>query len=140
MADAGLRKIFSDHLTEAHWQPVETWSTGQGVPDVEYCFPGGFSGWIENKWTQAFALAIDGKQVAWIERRVRVGGRVFVAIRQKRDASARIEARDALFLFAGSAVRKLYREGLKTDVSPLLISYGKPEKWDWVAVKKILTT
>jgi hypothetical protein len=129
VSDGQLRQIFRKHLPEAHWQPIETWSTGQGVPDVEYCFPGGACGWIENKATQGWKVDVRPHQVAWIERRVRSGGRVFVAVRRK---SAE------LYLIRGADVRRLSEEGLM-GIDPILGCEGGPARWSWGKVREILT-
>lgn len=136
--DGGLRKLFQDHLPEAQWQSVETWSTGQGVPDMEYCFKGGLSGWIENKKTEANAVGMRSEQIGWIERRVRMGGRAFVAVRRRFAGGARRVACDELWLFHGRDARALYLGGL-TAAKPLLCCVNGPARWDWEAVKKVIT-
>jgi hypothetical protein len=129
VSDGQLRQIFRKHLPEAHWQAIETWSTGQGVPDVEYCFPGGACGWIENKATQGWKVDVRPHQVAWIERRIRSGGRVFVAIRRKGDE---------LWLFPGDEVRRISEEGIKA-LQPILLCCSGPAHWNWGKVREILT-
>lgn len=135
MSDGNLRQIFKDHLPEAHWQPIET-MIGRGIPDVEYCFPGGLSGWIENKKTTGWAVEISSGQIAWLERRARAGGRCFVAVR--RQGSARGQARDELWLFRGADARNLLLGGLK-ETQPLGLYTGGPAKWSWPLIKGFLT-
>lgn len=136
--DGGLRTLFQNHLRMAQWQAIETWSTGQGVPDMEYCFPKGKSGWVENKLTEANAVAIRSEQVGWIERRCRVGGRVFIAVRKLCRAGPRRKAADELWLFHGRDVRALFLKGL-VGGTPLVCSKNGPERWDWEAVRRIIT-
>lgn len=139
MADAGLRKIFSDHLKEAHWQPIESWSTGQGVPDTEYCFPKGLSGWVECKATSGWAVEVRGGQVGWLERRARMGGRAWIAVRRQANAGPRRgPAVDELWMFPGSEARNVLLSGLKGPVATGYWS-GGPANWDWKAVRKLLT-
>lgn len=134
MSDGNLRNIFTQHLT-AHFQPIETWSTGQGVPDTNYCFAGGHEGWIENKLTAANAVDISSYQVAWLERRARVGGRVFVAVRRVAAAGPRRGvASDELWLFPGRTARLLMLGGLKAT-APLGNWAGGPAAWDWEAIR-----
>lgn len=136
--DGGLRQLFATHMREAHWQAVETGSTGQGIPDHEYCFPNGRSGWIEYKLTDANAVNIRAEQVAWIERRVRVGGRVFIGVRRRCDAGVRRKARDELHIFRGAMARALMVHGLSGPVAEAWWPDG-PAKWDWDDVRRIIT-
>ena len=139
MSDGELRKIFQNHLAvDCHWQAIESWSTGQGVPDVEYCFKGGYSGWIENKKTTATAVKFETIQPAWIERRVRMGGRVFVAIRRMQTAGPRTEACDELYLYHGRHVRAIVGSGV---AAPGLSLFGRggPSKWPWDRIRQLLT-
>lgn len=138
MRDGGLLKLFSKNLSEAHWQSVETGGTGAGVPDAEYCFPGGLQGWIEFKQAKANVVGVRPEQVAWIERRIRYGGQAFLAVRRKHDASARRDARDELFLYRGSEVRALYLGGIN-KASPIAYGSGGPTKWPWFEVRDLLT-
>jgi hypothetical protein len=68
--DGGLRQLYQKHLPTFHWQGVETWSTGQGVPDCNFCAEGS-EGWIENKVTHTNAIKFQTEQIGWIERRRR---------------------------------------------------------------------
>lgn len=139
MSDGDLRNIFKSRLFAAHWQPIESWSTGQGVPDAEYCFPGGLSGWIEHKKTTAFAVDFQPHQVGWIERRLRAGGRVFVAVRRVASAGPRKgRAVDELHLFGGLSARSLSENGIGETES--IGSWGGgPSAWDWYRIAAILT-
>lgn len=138
MPDAGLRKLFSDHLIGGHWQSIESGSTGKGIPDQEYCFPKNKSGWIEHKQTSANAVKIDPEQVGWIERRVRMGGRVFLAVRKRCAAGPRREAADELHLFYGRDIRAVFLQGLN-GATAIGRWPGGPAKWDWNTVKKVIT-
>jgi hypothetical protein len=134
--DGGLRKLFREHFPEAQWTSIET-STEQGVPDAEACFPGGLQCWIEFKRTGANAVLISPEQVAWAERRMRLGGRVFLAVRQQAFASVRRQPVDALYLYRGNQTRAVMLNGLKT---PVLSHWeGGPAKWSWVKIKGLLT-
>jgi hypothetical protein len=137
--DGGLRQLFQKNLPEAHWQSVETWGTGVGVPDAEFCFHGGHQGWIEFKITDANKTSLTPEQAAWITRRVRYGGNVYIGVRRKRAAGARTPERDELWLFHGADARAILDGGI-TSVEPLGMWPGGPAKWDWAAILGILTT
>jgi len=136
--DGGLRNIFKKHIPEAHWQPVETWSTGQGVPDTNYCF-GGAEGWIELKQTSSWRVAVSPEQVAWAERRIRAGGRVLCGVRREALAGPRRgDAQDKLYLYDGGKMRTLLTGSL-LDCRRLYESGpGGPANWDWEAIRRLL--
>lgn len=134
--DGGLRPLFHTRLPSAHWQGVETWSTGQGVPDTNYCFPEGREGWIEFKVTATLRVTIRPEQVAWAERRCRVGGKVFLAVRLKVLPGPRKIARDAIYLYGSTSIRQVHEKGL--SVLPSLLCEGGPARWNWTAIAEIL--
>lgn len=137
--DGGLRQLEMKHIKECHWQSIETWSTGQGVPDMNGCIDG-VEFWIENKMTKGFAVVISPHQISWIERRVRNGGRVFIAVRRLQTPGARREACDELHLFDGRDVRRVAFDGVQPATAPWarLISRDGPARWDWAAFRAIL--
>jgi len=125
--DGHLRVLFRTHLrVNFDWQAVETWGVGAGVPDGNFC-SSGVEGWIEFKGARGWKVPIDPTQVAWIERRRRAGGRVFIGVRKDR----------ALYLFHGDRARELL-EGDLRSVTPLAVWDGGPAKWDWAAVAECL--
>ena len=136
--DGNLSAVFQAHMKEAHWQRIESTSTGMGMPDLEYCFPGGDQGWIEMKTTSAFRVEIRPHQIAWLERRRRAQGRAFVAVRRKSSPGPRKGASDdSLWLFDGLQARALATE--RVDKVPRLGYWpGGPAKWGWSEVRAIL--
>lgn len=126
--DGGLRGIFSTHLPDFQWNAIESWSTGIGIPDAEYCSPDGRTGWIEFKKTEGWAVRFKPGQIAWHERRARQKGRSFIAIRRKSTE---------LWLSPGSAVRELATRGLRESV-PLGKWLRGPAYWDWPAIRELL--
>jgi hypothetical protein len=134
--DGGLRPLFVERIKAAHFQSVETWSTGQGVPDVNVCLRGTET-WIEFKTTATNAVRISTEQVGWIERRLRAGGRVLVIVRWKCSAGLQREGRDELLIFAGADVRKLMLGGISA-ATPLNWWAGGPRAWDWDVIAKML--
>lgn len=131
MQDGGVRLLLRKHMPTAQWTAIETGATAAGVPDSEYCFPGGIAGWVEAKRSWAYAVKIRPAQVAWIGRRSRLGGRVHVAIRRTNKSA------DELYLVPGRDVVVLRDEGLTArDYWPMWV--GGPARWDWEAVQKIL--
>lgn len=134
--DGGLRQVFRKHIPQAHWQAIESWSTGQGVPDMNYCLEGR-DGWIENKFTEAWALQhpLSPEQVAWIERRNRVGGRALLAVRKTFVGGVRRgDPGDEVFIFGPSALRLIAPTNSIKGVEPLLHSTGGPARWDWATI------
>lgn len=155
MSDANLRKIFQKYLPDAHWQSIETWSTGRGVPDLAYCFKGDYkiwdghpmgqpyySGWIECKKCTADKVGIDPEQCAWAERHWRVSGRVWFAIRRVAKAGPRRKACDELHLIHGEGARHVMIGGL--SACPPLYQKGSwaggPARWDWQAIRAVLAS
>lgn len=138
MSDGNLRTIFRTRLPEVHWQGIETWSTGQGVPDMNGCIDGQ-EFWIENKLTTGWAVTFEPGQVAWHERRVRAGGRVLLAVRRQSKGGPRLgAATDELWLFRGQESRAVSVDGLKGGQPVLGIWPGGPARWNWDTIRKIL--
>lgn len=134
--DGGLRPLFVERIKGAHFQPIETWSTGQGVPDVNVCLAGTET-WIEFKTTATNAVRISTEQVGWIERRLRAGGRCLMIVRWRCVAGLRRVARDELLVYAGADVRALMLDGISA-ATPLARWDGGPRAWDWDAVTQFL--
>jgi hypothetical protein len=131
MADANLRQIFRKHLPEFDFQSVETWSTGRGVPDLNFCCQG-IEGWIELKATRAWRVIVSPEQVGWIERRIRQNGRVFIAVRRQNKSF------DELYLLPGKAARPLADGVSRLPALALDFWKGGPREWNWMAVKSLL--
>jgi hypothetical protein len=139
MADAGLRQLLSANI-RGHWQSVETGSTGKGVPDANYCIDG-VEGWVECKWTRAWAVGVEPEQVAWAERRMRNGGRVWFAVRRKDSKGARKLACDELWIVHPSGARVLMTEGLRGAHRAGKVQdmwEGGPARWPWPALAYLL--
>ena len=129
--DDGLRPLFHRHLRRVHWQAIETWWMGAGVPDLNGCHKG-VEVWIECKRAESERVEVRPGQVAWGEARTRVGGRVFVAVRRHKGKA------DDLLIFNGAALR-LFKDGSRLpDLAPLLFTSGGPARWDWPGIQKIL--
>jgi hypothetical protein len=130
MPDARLRQLFEEHLREFHWQAIETGGTGRGIPDMNGCCEG-TEVWIENKRTGHWKIEITAEQSAWAERRIRAGGRCFVAVRRQ------FKKEDELWLYSGNSARALL--DLPTDAVPPLGRWvGGPARWPWEQVKRII--
>lgn len=133
--DGGVYAEFKKHLKGFHFQRIETGLTGGGVPDVNYCFDG-VEGWIENKKTDGWKVTIRPDQCGWISRRVRMGGRVYVAIRRKKSTI------DELWLVNGSSIKILTEHTLqivlRSTNERVQFGSGGPTKWDWDAVRRTL--
>lgn len=119
--DGGLSPLLRRHLPDVDWVRIESGLTSLGIPDLNYAF-GGREGWLELKVVKAgFKIGIRPHQVAWIERRIRHGGRVFILVRKGDDG----------WLFHGRMVRTLLLEGLRAAEAALVHCQGAPANWDW---------
>jgi len=141
--DDGLRPIMKTNLEmlRFHCQSVETGGTGQGIPDTNYCCDG-VEGWYECKATDGHAVTLRPEQIGWIERRLRCGGRVFVAVRRRHQGGPRLGAAcDELHLLPGHLARRARLGGLR-DPEVLAGCAGRwlggPQRWDWRAVAEAL--
>lgn len=139
--DGDLRKLFQNAIPQFHWQSVETWSTGQGVPDVNFC-GFGTEGWIEFKKTETYRVQISPEQVGWMERRIRSGGNCFVAVRRRHFGGIKKgDPADELWLFKGAVIRLLVTKRL-TDPGPLNFLVGKWSggviHWSWPEIAQKL--
>lgn len=123
--DGELAALLRHHLPMVHWQRIETAGVGNGVPDLNYCYQW-TEGWVELKKATGNVVGVRPTQVAWIERRLRAGGRVFIMIRRA----------DSVWLRDGSTARALCSAELTLkNLAP--DGSGGPAKWPWT---KILNT
>jgi hypothetical protein len=133
-ADDGLRPLFFKHLKrDCQWTPIETGDITGGVPDAEFMFEGGHQGWIEFKATDGWKPVFRPLQVAWIDRRSRLHGNVWIATRR------RVKQVDDLYITPGYHVKDLSANGFTESV--LTDSYcftGGPKKWIWSAIRRVL--
>jgi Holliday junction resolvase len=130
MADGELRKIFRKHLAPRGFDlaSIETGGSEGGVPDMNGC-RGGVEFWCEMKRAEHWRCKIRPAQVGWIERRLRAGGRVFIAVR--RDDTE-------LWLYHGAAIRRL--TDTRLDMVPSLGHWsGGAARWDWDLIEGMLT-
>lgn len=116
--DDGMRALFKKNLPEFHWVPVETWALNAGVPDVEFCAPNGVSGWVEFKCygKKGQIPALKPSQIGWIDRRIRVKGRVFIGVKKGENLflAPGERARDFLDALMGPLSWAEIREHLRT--------------------------
>ena len=147
-ADDGLRGIFRRHLPDLMWTTIECGPVSPGVADSNYLASGGAEGWVEHKATDAWAVKFRDYQVPWLERRARLGGRVWVAVRRRHAGGPRRgPAVDELWMVPGGLAGALAREGLAAlalglrDTHPSNTGgrwHGGPARWDWDAVRAAL--
>lgn len=142
--DGDLRRLFRQHLPAFQWTAIESGATGLGIPDSEYCAPCGTSGWIEHKKSSAWKLDhnLTPFQVGWHQKRARMRGRSFIAVRRETFAGPRKgPAADELWLIRGTGGAQLRVGGLKAvdNHQVLGIWFGGPGKWFWEAVGLLLT-
>ena len=137
--DGGLRAIFRDKLPTIFWTSIETGGTGRGVPDSNFLArlspTKSIEGWIEFKRVDHWKPTMRPEQIGWIDRRVRMNGRVFIGCRQR-------DHDDTLWLIHGRVIKELAMNGLRCDAvqSNSTTFTGGPEKWDWKKVQLFITT
>lgn len=138
--DGGLSRIIQDKLTEVDWQRIESGTTGGGIPDLNGCDKAtGVELWIELKQTDAWSVKFRPEQVAWVERRCRYNGRVFVATRRRTVAGPRKgEAVDEFWLHRGKDIRSIAIHGLEKAEPPLIRCGGGPSQWWWREIRIVL--
>lgn len=122
--DGGLRQIFRRNLLDAQWTSVETGATAAGVPDSEYCFPHGLSGWVEFKKVSGWVVPLRPAQIGWLLRRSRMGGRCFVAAVRG----------ETLYLEPGASAVELREVGLREADCWI----GGEKRWDWDEIRSML--
>jgi hypothetical protein len=133
MRDGGLRKIYRQYLPHVHWCSIESPMTQTGIPDTNYCC-GGVEGWIENKLVKSGdRVTMQPGQPAWLERRARAGGKVFIGVRW-------INCEDTFCLLRPEAGRILMDTGLGCVGARYWLGDwpGGPAKWQWRKIAEIL--
>lgn len=142
--DGGLRQLFRKHLPIIHWQSIEVPSIAKGVPDCNGCYEG-VDFWIENKKTIGYTIGLRPEQVAWLDRRGRCGGTVFIAVRRMaKKGPRRGPGCDELWLLDGrasraiNALKSLAAVRMSRPELVLLVEEGGPSHWQWSAVEHAL--
>lgn len=139
-ADDGLRDLIRHHLVGWHWTVIETGAVAAGVPDLNGCRDG-IEVWVECKATRYWAVAVRPPQVAWIDRRTRAGGRVWVAVRRRRPPGLTRSGAgyDELWLVPGIEWPRLV-DGrlLAIDPAACRLGVGGPLRWPWTEVERAL--
>lgn len=127
-SESDFRRLFRKYLPQVHWATVESRTTESGIPDINGALQGA-EFWIECKVVKAFAVNLRPMQMAWILRRVRHGGNVFIAVRKKNSIV------DELYLIDGKYVKELNEKGLHEFKC---IGGGGPGQWPWAVVASML--
>jgi len=81
---------------------------------------------VEFKKVEGWKITFEPLQPAWINKRSRLGGRVFVAVRRKLTE---------LYVIPGSEILRMIEVGVKGREPIKRIG----RSWDWEQVEKILT-
>jgi hypothetical protein len=136
--DGGLRPMFRERLKGWQFSSIESAGSAIGVPDLEFCTPSGVQGWIECKVTKIFTVQMSALQAAWIDRRSRYGGNIWISVR--RTPVAKIyENVDELWLVNGSQAKDLRAGGLRNIDPQSYTRYcGGPSRWDWDSIERTL--
>jgi hypothetical protein len=107
------------------------------VPDCNGC-EAGSEFWIENKQTNGWKFGYGSEQIGWTERRLRAGGRVFLAVRRQTTAGPRKGAAvDQLWFTTGDQFRFAALGGLEA-ARWLVKADGGPENWPWEEIRHLL--
>jgi hypothetical protein len=137
VSDGGLRSIFRQKLRAWQWTSIETSFSASGVPDSEFCTPTGVSGWVEFKKTHIFYVQFQPFQVPWLERRCRMGGNAWIAVRRLPKAK-KYNGADELWLMRGDQAQALDAQGLEA-VSGWMWE-GGPSRWNFEEIASLLSS
>lgn len=135
--DAGLRKLFHTNLPKPdfQWAAIETGASAAGLPDSHYLYrPGDFTGWVESKKTEHWAVKFEPHQVQF-HRLHETAVRSFIAVR----ALGRAQTdglMDGLYLYASHQIDELLSDGIRAE--PLLKILGPARTWNWAQVRRVL--
>lgn len=137
--DNGLRPLFREYLRAGiMWTSIETGATAGGVPDSNYLSDTGIEGWIEFKATKKNSVTFRTDQIGHIRRRVRYGGRMWIAVRYAHSGGPRLGTpTDQLWLYPGSEVSNLLTGGMAAASGELCGENGPP-RWYWDRVRWLL--
>lgn len=136
--DNGLRPIIRGNLRDGMWwTTIETGLVTQGVPDLNFISDGAVEGWIECKATKAWAVVFKPLQIGWHERRRRMGGRTWIAVRRQTRGGVRSgDTVDELYLVPGRYVEDLANNGLDGCAHVYYMGAGGPAGWKWTDVRR----
>ena len=76
--EAKFKAEIRKNIVGPHWQSIESWIIGAGIPDLNACYHGKEI-WIECK---IHPRKPTPKQINWWERRHAAGGRVFLMVKK----------------------------------------------------------
>jgi Holliday junction resolvase len=134
-SESDLRRLIRKNLPQVNWTTIESRYTESGIPDLNGCYAGA-DFWIECKVTKAYAVVLRPAQIAWIDRRIRAGGKVWIAIRRY----SKKNKVDELWLVNGGAVRELNEYGLRGNGQLPGVGFpGGPGEWPWKKILHVLT-
>jgi hypothetical protein len=144
MSDDGrLKQLLPQNLVrDIDWQRIESSLTGGGIPDLNAKPRAAPEFWVEAKQTKEWAVTLRPDQVGWALRRIRHGGRVFIAVRRHCEAGKVRPAADELWLIRGSFAKEAKRGGLRALPPAALAGRwpGGPTSWNWAEVRSLLLT
>ena len=137
--DAGLRKLIHTHLPmpDWRWAAVETGASAAGLPDSHFLYrPGDFTGWVESKRADHWAVKFEPHQLAfWRLHGTAVRG--YIAVRAF-GANQTDGKGDGLYLYRGWEATLLDEQGL--HYRPFLKITGPVREWNWALVAEALTS
>jgi hypothetical protein len=109
-SEATFSKLVKSHLpVGAHWQRIETGSTGTGIPDVNICL-NGKEIWVELKLIKGKRVDLAPTQVAWHVKRSKAGGHTWILARHTYDGT-RVGKGDNIYLWSGLHAKAVKEDG-----------------------------
>ena len=131
--DGNLRQLLRYYLPDGDWVSIETGGTAGGVPDSNYCFPGGLEGWVEGKMSRGWKVPLRPAQIGWMARRSRRGGRCSILVRRINGGM------DMCYLVPGARAEELSHCDLSLKGFSCPVWTGGPPRWDWEEIRRLLT-
>src|SRR5688572_29251316 len=102
-----------------HGMRVEN-TAGVGQPDINICIEG-IDIWIESKERRGNVIKIRPSQIAWIQKRSRAGGAVYIMVLHN----------DTVALYNGNQAR-LLTDPATVDKAKKLALINRPFKWSHI--------
>tara|TARA_R110000803_G_scaffold1629_4_gene5270 strand:- start:3224 stop:3634 length:411 start_codon:yes stop_codon:yes gene_type:complete len=110
-SEATFSKLVKSHLPAgAHWQRIETGSTGTGIPDVNICYKGKEI-WVELKLIKGKRVDLSPTQVAWHMQRAKAGGITWILARHTYDGVRKGKG-DNIYLWQGNLAKVVKEIGI----------------------------
>lgn len=130
MRDWAKKHLYNNTAYKIHLQRIESEITSQGISDLNGLI-NGVEAWVELKVVTGKKVDLSPKQVNWINARIKAGGNCWILARKPN------KEQDQLFLWHGSKVQEVYKNGLLVvpDVRVVRYSQNRPFMWQHIFSK-----